>query len=90
MVRLRDGRIAVTYGYRGAPYGIRARLSEDEGKSWGKEIVLRGDGATWEVGYTRTVQRADGRMVTVYYFAEERERERVIAATVWEAGRRGR
>ena len=90
MVRLRDGRIAVTYGYRGAPYGIQARLSEDEGKSWGKEIVLRGDGTTWEVGYTRTVQRADGKMVTVYYFAEARERERVIAATVWEAGTRGR
>ena len=66
MVRLKDGRISITYGYRGKPYGIRSRLSEDEGKTWGDEIVLRKDSATWEVGYTRTVQRLDAKMVTVY------------------------
>ena len=86
MVRLKDGRISVTYGYRAKPYGIRARLSEDEGKTWGKEILLRQDSATWEVGYTRTVQRPDGKMVTVYYFAEDPAKERIIAATIWDAG----
>jgi hypothetical protein len=35
-VKLKDGRIAVTYGYRSAPYGIRARLSADDGRSWGR------------------------------------------------------
>jgi len=90
MVRLKDGRISVSYGYRGEPYGIRARLSEDEGKTWGGEIVLRKDGATWEVGYTRTVQRPDGKMVTVYYFPEDAAKERIIAATIWDAGVRRR
>ncbi len=29
MIKLRDGRLCLTYGYRAAPFGIRARLSED-------------------------------------------------------------
>lgn len=88
LVRLRDGRIALTYGYRGMPYGIRARLSADEGRTWSEEIVLRDDGAAWDLGYTRSVQRPDGKIVTVYYFAERPDTERVIMATIWDPGLR--
>lgn len=83
MVRLADGRLCLTYGYRGAPHGIRAVLSRDEGQSWSKDIILRQDAAAWDLGYTRTVQRPDGRLVTVYYFPEAPQRERMIAATIW-------
>jgi len=86
LVRLKDGRLALTYGYRGKPYGIRARLSNDGGRSWSDEIVLRDDGAAWDLGYTRSVQRPDGKIVTVYYFAEQADRERIIAATLWDPG----
>jgi hypothetical protein len=85
MIRLRDGRLVLTYGYRSAPYGIRARVSRDQGRSWGPEIILRDDAGTWDLGYPRTVQRQDGRIVTVYYFNDEKDRERYIAATVWDA-----
>ena len=68
MVRLKDGRRCVTYGYRASSYGIRAKLSEDNGKSWGHEICLRDDGRNWDFGYTRTVQRTDGKLVTLYYY----------------------
>lgn len=85
MLRLKDGRLCLTYGYRGEPYGIRAVLSEDDGKTWGKDIILRQDGAAWDLGYTRTVQRPDGKLVTVYYFPEQAQTERVIAATIWSA-----
>ncbi len=44
MIRLADGRICITYGYRAAPFGMRARFSQDGGKSWGKEVHLRDDG----------------------------------------------
>jgi hypothetical protein len=83
MIRLRDGRLAVTYGYRSAPYGIRARISSDGGRSWGDEIMLRDDAGCWDLGYPRTVQRADGRIVTVYYFNDDAKSERYIAATIW-------
>jgi hypothetical protein len=71
MVRLQDGRLCVTYGYRAFPYGIRAKLSSDNGKTWGREIILREDGRNWDLGYTRTVQRADGKLVTIYYYSTQ-------------------
>jgi hypothetical protein len=83
MILLRDGRVCLTYGYRAAPYGLRARLSEDGGQTWGNEIVLRDDGGNHDIGYPRTVQRADGTIVTVYYYNDHPDRERYIAATLW-------
>ncbi|MCA9433086.1 MAG: exo-alpha-sialidase [Candidatus Omnitrophica bacterium] len=84
MIRLADGRIALTYGWRHAPYGIRARISEDEGQSWSDEVILRCDGANWDLGYPRTVQREDGKCVTVYYYHHPDQPERFIGATIWE------
>lgn len=83
MIQLADGRLAITYGYRLRPYGIRARLSSDNGQTWGDEIVLRDDGGNWDLGYPRTVQRPDGKLLTVYYFNDHPLRERYIAATIW-------
>jgi Neuraminidase (sialidase) len=83
LFRLRDGRLCVTYGYRARLYSIRAQLSRDNGKTWGDITTLRDDAATWEVGYTRSVQRPDGKIVTVYYFNDAPHNERFIAATIW-------
>lgn len=83
MLKLHDGRICLTYGYRAAPFGIRARLSEDGGQSWGEAIHLRDDGGCSDLGYPRTVQRPDGVIVTTYYFNEHPETERYIGATLW-------
>jgi hypothetical protein len=84
LLRLQDGRLAMTYGRRIAPFGIRARISSDEGKTWSDEIILRNDGGCWDLGYTRSVQRPDAKIVTVYYFNDAPEHERQIAATIWE------
>jgi hypothetical protein len=86
LVHLSDGRLALTYGRRSSPFGIRARLSSDEGKSWGDEIILRNDGGCWDLGYTRSVQRTDGKIVTVYYLNDSPEHERQIDATIWDPG----
>ncbi|MBX3421147.1 MAG: beta-propeller fold lactonase family protein [Pirellulaceae bacterium] len=84
MIRLRDGRLCLTYGYRAAPYYIAARLSADQGRSWSDEIVLRTGGANRDIGYPRIVQRPDGKIVVVYYFNDlQTGPERYIAATVW-------
>jgi hypothetical protein len=84
---LKDGRLAITYGYRSAPFGIRARISSDKGVSWGEEIILRDDAGCWDLGYPRTVQRADGKIVTIYYHNDHPDQERYIAATIWEPPR---
>lgn len=88
MIRLKDGRLALTYGYRSAPFGIRAKISRDQGKTWGKEIILRNDAGCGDLGYPRTIQRADGLIVTVYYFNDDKYSERYVAATIWDPGKR--
>jgi hypothetical protein len=83
MIRLKDGRVCLTYGHRTPPFGVRARLSHDSGRTWEPEIVLRSDGGGTDVGYPRTVQRLDGGIVTVYYFHDQPKGDRYIAATIW-------
>ncbi len=83
--KLQDGRLCLTYGFRADPYSIRARLSTDDGKTWGPQIVLRDDGADRDIGYVRSVQRPDGKVVTIYYISDEATGpERYIGATLWD------
>ena len=90
LVQLADGRIACVYGYRRPPSGIRAVISEDGGATWSAEMVLRDDGGSEDLGYPHTVLRADGSLVTAYYFNIGGERidqnggPRYIAATIWQ------
>ncbi len=86
MVRLKDGRLCVTYGYRAVPYGIRAKISADDGKTWSREINLRDDARTWDIGYTRSVQRSDGKIVTIYYYTSPTHIEQHIEASIWDPG----
>ena len=86
MIKLRDGRLAITYGYRAEPDGIRARLSSDQGQTWSEEIILRKDAAAWDLGYPRTVQRPDGKLVTIYYYNDAVDKERYIGGTIWDPG----
>ena len=88
LVQLGSNRLAVVYGYRAPPYGIRARLSGDGGESWAEEIILRDDALSWDMGYPRCVVRPDGAIATVYYFTTESRREQHIACTVWNPGDR--
>jgi hypothetical protein len=59
-------------------------ISADDGRTWGEEIVLRHDGASWDLGYPRTVERPDGKCVTVYYFHDRQSPERYIGCTIWD------
>lgn len=85
LIKLRDGRLAVTYAHREEPYGIRARLSEDSGRTWSEPIIFREDGGNWDIGYSRSVQRTDGKVVTIYYYWDRATGpERYIASTIWD------
>jgi hypothetical protein len=85
MIKLQDGRICLTYGYRSKPdHGIRAKVSSDNGETWTNDIKLRTDGGGWDLGYPRTVQRRDGKIVTTYYYNLDMKKERFIGATIWD------
>jgi len=88
LLELRDGRVLCAYGYRQKPYGIRATLSRDGGRTWdvANEIVVRDDGGTSDLGYPFSVQLPDGTVLMAYYFNQERPGEpasstRYIAGT---------
>jgi len=65
---LADGRLFAVYGYRRPPFGIRARLSEDQGRTWGPELILRTDGGSNDLGYPRAVEMQPGEILAAYYF----------------------
>jgi hypothetical protein len=83
MIRLRDGRLSLAYGFRDEPFEIRAMVSDDGGRSWGKEITLRKGGGR-DLGYSRSAQRSDGNVVTVYYLHDKPLGDRYIGGTIWE------
>ena len=87
LVRLTDGRLCCVFGQRNRRQLI-ARYSGDEGKSWGKEFVLRDDYTSVEpdqdLGYPRVVQRSDGCLVAIYYWATVANSHQHIAATIWD------
>jgi sialidase-1 len=67
LLRLKDGRLLMSYGHRRAPLGNQVRLSEDHGQTWSPALVLSGDGASGDLGYPSTVECDDGTLVTVWY-----------------------
>lgn len=88
LVRLRDGRLCCAYGNRSKRQMI-AKYSEDEGATWGREIILRDDFQVDsfgdpDLGYPRLVQRADDRLVVMYYWATREHPQHHIAATIWD------
>ena len=58
-------------------------FSTDQGKGWSDDIILRSDATDWDLGYTRSVQRPDGKVVTVYYYNDATSTERFIGGTLW-------
>ena len=84
LIRLADGRLCLAYGYRAAPYGMRGKLSSDGGRTWGEEVTLRAGAGGRDIGYPRSVQRPDGKVVVVYYWHDTPKGDRYIAATIWE------
>ncbi len=85
LLRLNDGNILCTYGYRKQPYSIKAVISHDNGVSWSTEetITLKEGCDFWDMGYPVSCQRNDGKIITVYYWVDE-ERTRFIESVIWE------
>ncbi len=86
LIKLEDGRLCLTYGNRAPPFSIQARFSHD-GEHWGRTTTIRDGASTWEIGYPRSVQRPDGKVVTVYYYNDGPHNERFIEAGIWDPGR---
>lgn len=83
LLKLKDGRLCLTYGFRSPPFGIHAKISKDQGRTWSAATTVRAGGAAWDLGYVRSVELPSGKIVTVYYFNDAPHTERYIESTVW-------
>jgi len=67
LLRLRDGRLLMSYGHRRAPFGNQVRVSDDHGRSWSAPLAISDDGAGGDLGYPATVELADGSLLSAWY-----------------------
>ena len=70
-LRLKSGKVLVTYGYRRKPFGIRARLCNGELSDLNEapEMILRDDAPNGDLGYPHSIQLPDGTIMVSYYIS---------------------
>lgn len=70
-LRLRDGRVLLTYGYRRAPFGVRARVCDAELThiEESEEIILRDDAPNGDLGYPNAILTDAGEALVAYYIS---------------------
>jgi len=91
LTQLKNGRLCCVYGNRSKNQMI-ARFSRNQGKTWQREIILRDDFQVDkfgdnDFGYARVLQRPDGKLVAIYYWATKERPNQHIAATIWNPGK---
>ncbi len=86
LLRLRDGRLLMSYGYRRAPFGNQARLSADHGRTWSEPLTISADGTSGDLGYPSTVELADGALLTVWYETMAGSPRAVLRHARWRVG----
>ena len=89
LIRLADGRMLCVYGNR-TDRKMYAAISNDQGATWPERITIRNDfrkDTEQDLGYPRVVQRGDGKVVTIYYWATDKLPQQHIAATIIDIGK---
>lgn len=81
-LKLRDGRVVLTYTSREGTYGIKAIVSEDGGKTWSKDEIIS-NAPNADLGYPSSVELDDGTLVTVYYKIVPPATKTAICYTKW-------
>ena len=83
LLRLRDGRLLMSYGHRRKPYGNQARVSEDHGRTWSVPLTISSDGPGGDLGYPSTVELDDSMLVTVWYERMKSSPRAVLRQARW-------
>jgi hypothetical protein len=72
-----------TYGYREAPFGVKAMFSTDNGRTWDYGYDVYVNGYSGDLGYPTTVELNDGSMITVFYAHPSENEPAVIMQQKW-------
>lgn len=79
-----SGVLVATYGYRTAPYGIKAMFSHDDGKSWDSGYDVYVNNVSLDLGYPSSIELDDGSILTVFYAHRPDEANATIMQVRWE------
>jgi sialidase-1 len=84
LIRLQNGWLLVTYGRRKEPFGERACISRNGGKTWEVDSEFTvADAPNGDLGYPATVQLKDGSLYSVYYQVDHLEEPTCLMGTHW-------
>lgn len=78
---LKDGRLACAYANRSLSQFL-LRFSEDGGSTWGKEIIIRNNPHSYDMGYPQLLQNDQDQLVALYYIATEEHQQSYIEAAI--------
>ena len=85
LLRLSNGTLICTCGLRKAPFGIRAIMSRDQGKTWTEPVTLYHNmGISLDLGYPASVELKDGSVLTVFYAHPEPGAPAEILQVIWQ------
>jgi len=84
LLKLDNDWLLLSYGVRKIPYGERACISKDGGKTWDieNEIVLSMSDSG-DLGYPASIQLDDGSIITVYYQIDKNGEKTSLMQTHW-------
>jgi hypothetical protein len=85
LMRLQDGRLLLSYGVRvSGRRGVCAKLSNDDGITWGEPLRLAHTIGDADCGYPSSVQRSDGKIVTAWYSKQTAYHDGYhLGCTIW-------
>ncbi len=78
-----SGMLVSVYGYRSAPYGIRAMFSRDGGESWDTDNIIADTEVSPDLGYPASAELPNGDILTVFYSREKLGGASVIKQMIW-------
>ena len=86
LLKLKDGRLVLTYGIRHAGmYGVGARLSDNGGRTWYRPILIVNLEDAVDGGYPSSVELDDGRILTAYYAGNVPQHQRYhMGVVLWD------
>lgn len=82
LLKLKDGRVILTYGRRMEPFGIYAKVISPDG-TFGDGEYLVDSANDSDIGYPASVEKEDGSILTVYYKRRDGENYCSIMSTNW-------
>jgi len=78
-----SGTLISVYGYREAPFGIKAMFSTDCGSTWDIDNVIKDNEISSDLGYPCSVELENSDILTVFYTHEGTNKHTVIRSIVW-------